>query len=152
MKEKILKILLEADDFVSGQKLCEELQVSRTAVWKAIRRLQEDGYRIEAATNKGYRLTHSSEADVLGQVELERALEPLSWAGHPVIFKAQTGFSPHAYVVAMRINRAKALLRETSLSVEEIGTSVGFSSLAYFSAAFLKRAGISPSSWRVSKI
>lgn len=91
MKEKVLKILLEADDFVSGQKLCEELQVSRTAVWKAIRRLQEDGYRIEAVTNKGYRLTHSSEADVLGQVELERALEPLSWAGHPVIFKAQTG-------------------------------------------------------------
>ena len=49
------------------------------------------------------------------------------------------------------INRAKALLRETSLSVEEIGGAVGFSSLAYFSAAFQKRTGVSPSSFRVSK-
>ena len=67
------------------------------------------------------------------------------------LFKAQTGFSPHAYVLEMRLNRAKALLRETSLSVEDIGTSVGFSSLAYFSAAFQKRLGVSPSSLRVSK-
>lgn len=91
MKEKILKILLEADDFVSGQRLCEELQVSRTAVWKAIRRLQEDGYRIEAVTNRGYKLIRDTENDVLGQIELESALEPLAWAGHPVIFKAETG-------------------------------------------------------------
>ena len=67
------------------------------------------------------------------------------------LFKAQTGFSPHAYVLEMRLNRAKALLRETSLSVEDIGISVGFSSLAYFSAAFQKRLGVSPSSLRVSK-
>ena len=51
----------------------------------------------------------------------------------------------------MRLNRAKVLLRETSLSVEDIGTSVGFSSLAYFSAAFQKRLGVAPSSMRVSK-
>ena len=68
------------------------------------------------------------------------------------LFKAQTGFSPHAYVLEMRLNRAKTLLRETSLSVEEIGISVGFSSLAYFSAAFQKRIGVPPSSFRVSKI
>lgn len=68
------------------------------------------------------------------------------------LFREQTGFSPHAYVVAIRINRAKALLRETALSVEDVGKAVGFSSLAYFSAAFQKRLGISPSSWRVSKI
>ena len=67
------------------------------------------------------------------------------------LFKAQTGFSPHAYVVEMRLNRAKALLHETSLSVEDIALSVGFSSHAYFSAAFQKRLGLSPSSWRVSK-
>ncbi len=67
------------------------------------------------------------------------------------LFKAQTGFSPHAYVVEMRLNRAKAPLHETSLSVEDIALSVGFSSHAYFSAAFQKRLGLSPSSWRVSK-
>ena len=67
------------------------------------------------------------------------------------LFKTQTGFSPHAYVLEMRLNRARVLLRDTSLSVEEIGGAVGFSSLAYFSAAFQKRTGVSPSSFRVSK-
>ena len=37
MKSKILKELKNADDYISGQQLCERLGVSRTAVWKHIR-------------------------------------------------------------------------------------------------------------------
>ena len=37
MKAEILKILKKAEEYVSGQQLCEQLGVSRTAVWKAIR-------------------------------------------------------------------------------------------------------------------
>lgn len=59
MKEKILKMLEQAGNYVSGQKICEDLQVSRTAVWKAINQLKEEGYVIEAVTNKGYRLVSS---------------------------------------------------------------------------------------------
>ena len=36
MKTKILKILRNADGFVSGQAICESLGVSRTAVWKVM--------------------------------------------------------------------------------------------------------------------
>ena len=57
MKEKVLRALRDEDDYVSGQALCEKLGVSRTAVWKAIQSLREDGYVIEAVPNKGYRLT-----------------------------------------------------------------------------------------------
>ena len=46
MKTEILKLLKAAPDYVSGQELCEHLGVSRTAVWKVIRQLQEDGYEI----------------------------------------------------------------------------------------------------------
>lgn len=56
MKEKILKLLRESGTYVSGQKLCEELGVSRTAVWKKIKALQDEGYKITAVTNKGYLL------------------------------------------------------------------------------------------------
>ena len=56
MKTEILKLLKAAPDYVSGQELCEHLGVSRTAVWKVIRQLQEDGYEIEAKRNRGYRL------------------------------------------------------------------------------------------------
>ena len=55
MKAEILKILKKEKDYVSGQELCESLGVSRTAVWKAIRQLEEQGYVIEAVRNKGYR-------------------------------------------------------------------------------------------------
>ena len=56
MKNEILRALRNADAYVSGQELCERLGVSRTAVWKNIRALQEEGYEIEAVTNRGYRL------------------------------------------------------------------------------------------------
>ncbi len=46
---------------MSGQELCELLGVSRTAVWKVIRQLQEDGYEIEAVRNRGYRLRESGD-------------------------------------------------------------------------------------------
>ena len=46
MKTEILTILKEAEGFVSGQNLCSRLNVSRTAVWKVIRQLQEEGYQL----------------------------------------------------------------------------------------------------------
>ena len=41
---------------VSGEEIAKGLGVSRGAVWKAVRALREEGYRIEAANNRGYRL------------------------------------------------------------------------------------------------
>lgn len=90
MREKILKILRNADGYVSGQKLCETLGVSRTAVWKAIGQLREEGYAIEAVTNRGYRLQDPQETDILNQEELEEAFHT-RWAGHPLLYTQQTG-------------------------------------------------------------
>ena len=42
MKEKILKCLREAEDYVSGQELCQMFDVSRTAIWKVMNQLKED--------------------------------------------------------------------------------------------------------------
>jgi len=55
MKDKIL-FLLNDGDFVSGEKLAERLDVSRTAIWKQIKTLKSLGYEIESIKNKGYRL------------------------------------------------------------------------------------------------
>lgn len=59
MKEKILQFLNRQSGFVSGQKICDALGVSRTAVWKCINSLKEEGYEIESVTRKGYRLLQS---------------------------------------------------------------------------------------------
>ena len=50
-------MLRSSGTYVSGQDLCRELGISRTAVWKNIRQLEEDGYEIEASAGKGYRIT-----------------------------------------------------------------------------------------------
>ena len=55
-KDAVLELLREADGFVSGQQMSEKLQLTRAAVWKAIQALREDGYAIESATNRGFRL------------------------------------------------------------------------------------------------
>ncbi|MCR5666658.1 MAG: biotin--[acetyl-CoA-carboxylase] ligase [Eubacterium sp.] len=69
MKTKILAELRRATGYVSGQALCEEFNVSRTAIWKAINTLKKEGYEIEAVQNKGYRLVRVPE--ILSQKELE---------------------------------------------------------------------------------
>lgn len=78
MKEKILKMLTQANDYISGQALCNELNVSRTAIWKYMNQLKEDGYEIEAVTNRGYRL--KNRPDVLYANEIKSKLKTLSWA------------------------------------------------------------------------
>ena len=86
-KTDILSLLREADGFVSGQDLSERLQVSRTAVWKKIRQLEQEGYMIEAVRNRGYRLV-SSPRD-LGAAEVESRLTT-KWAGRPVCWLEST--------------------------------------------------------------
>ena len=56
MKTEILRMLKSTGDYLSGQQLCEMLGVSRTAVWKAVGELKEEGYVIEAVRNRGYPL------------------------------------------------------------------------------------------------
>ena len=64
IKEEILKKLdEEKGNPVSGEELAKQLGVSRNAVWKAVKVLREEGYGIQATTNKGYVL--SSASDVL---------------------------------------------------------------------------------------
>lgn len=68
MKTEILKILRGTDGYVSGQELCDKLGVSRTAVWKVIGSLKEEGYEIDAVSRKGYRLLSSP--DVISESEI----------------------------------------------------------------------------------
>ncbi|MDO4357478.1 MAG: biotin--[acetyl-CoA-carboxylase] ligase [Clostridia bacterium] len=62
VKSRILQELERSDGrAVSGQSLADALGVSRAAVWKGIQALRSEGYAIEAATNRGYRLAMGGE-------------------------------------------------------------------------------------------
>ena len=73
MKTEILQMLREADGYVSGQQISEKFGVSRTAVWKVIRQLQEEGYQVEAVRNKGYHIVDSP--DVITKEELDSQMK-----------------------------------------------------------------------------
>ena len=58
---KILELFRSGEAVVSGAALSRLLGVSRTAVWKHVKALRGNGYRIEAVPAKGYRLLSSPE-------------------------------------------------------------------------------------------
>ena len=69
MKDKVLEILKENKEYISGEKISNILDVSRTAVWKNINSLKEDGYEIDSVSRKGYKLISSP--DLLSYQEIE---------------------------------------------------------------------------------
>ena len=64
-------------------------------------------------------------------------------------FRQSTGSSPHAYVMQRRIRMGRDLLiHQPELSIEQIRLRLGFSSSSHFSAAFRRRAGLTPKAFR----
>lgn len=73
LKEEVLKYLSDnSSEYISGEELAHSLGKSRTAVWKAIKLLQADGYRIDAVTNRGYML--DADNDILNAQEIKKSL------------------------------------------------------------------------------
>ncbi|RVU55140.1 biotin--[acetyl-CoA-carboxylase] ligase [Anaerosphaera multitolerans] len=61
-KDIILKKLEEnRDKYISGEELANELSLSRTAIWKGVNSLKEEGYIIKSSTNKGYKLDEKND-------------------------------------------------------------------------------------------
>lgn len=56
----ISKLSMSGSEYISGAELARQIGVSRSAVWKAVKALENDGYIIESVTAKGYRLAPQS--------------------------------------------------------------------------------------------
>jgi len=64
------------------------------------------------------------------------------------IFKEQVGMTPSKFLADYRMQVAKKLLQDTSLSVKEVATRVGFSDQFHFSKTFKQFTGLSPVQFR----
>lgn len=83
VREKLLNILEQSGgQSLSGQELANKLNVSRTAVWKAMNSLSQEGYEIEADKTTGYRLIKSG--DILS-AEVIRAKLPEKLKSNEII-------------------------------------------------------------------
>jgi len=63
-------------------------------------------------------------------------------------FKQSFGIPPHQYHVQRRIEQAKLLLADRSISITDIGFTLGYSQTSSFSVAFRKNTGWTPSEYR----
>ena len=75
-KENLLTLLdNNKGTYFSGEDIAKKLSVSRTAVWKAVKCLQSEGYHIDAVRNKGYSLSVAT--DILSVQGIEKYLTPV---------------------------------------------------------------------------
>jgi AraC-like DNA-binding protein len=63
-------------------------------------------------------------------------------------FRRSTGFSPHAWLLHMRVEAAKAMLRQRAESLSLIALACGFADQSHFTRVFTRRVGLSPGAWR----
>ncbi|MEY2930357.1 MAG: hypothetical protein RL033_1106 [Pseudomonadota bacterium] len=64
------------------------------------------------------------------------------------LFKRSFGESPYQYVLRRRVERAKALLRDASLSLADIASACGFATQAHLTNVFKLRTGVTPGAYR----
>lgn len=75
------------DDFISGEKLSQALDISRSAVWKHINELKKDGYTIDGVPRLGYRIIQTP--NKISQNTIKWGLET-NWLAHTIIHKETT--------------------------------------------------------------
>ncbi len=64
------------------------------------------------------------------------------------VFHRLTGEPPIQHLITLRMSKAKKMFLETSLSIEEIAESLGYSNVSFFEQQFIQRTGHDPESLR----
>jgi len=106
------------------------------------------GGRISSVVRIAQNRILAQAAEAIDFAELARELG-VSYTTFRRSFKRQTGIAPARFQSAIRINRACDLLAATDLTVSEIANQTGFETVFYFSRAFRKRTGQTPSAYRM---
>lgn len=122
----------------SKMRRSDELELSRVGlIDRRIRRAVE------------FMQTHLDQDLPLKEIAAASYLSPYHFAR---LFKKLTGTSPHAYLASLRAARARSLLAETDLSVNEISSRVGYASPSHFSKAFSQATGLTPRAFRAALV
>ena len=84
------------------------------------------------------------------RVDLRRMSELFFFSQNQIIriVRARTGYTPHEYLIRLRLAKACEFLQYSAMPIGEIGRSVGYDNNSHFSAAFRRLYGISPIEYR----
>ena len=104
------------------------------------------GVRAADATRvKRFIELHAFEQLAIRDIASEAALSPFTLVRQ---FRSATGTSPYAYLLELRLARAKELLRTSDVSIRAVAERVGFRDPAYFSRLFANAVGCPPTVFR----
>ena len=127
IKDNIISILESNKGlFISGEKLANDLNVSRTAIWKAVKSLRNEGYDIYSVSNKGYSL--SKETDMLSSKIIKNNMPKYSDKFNFKIYK--TVESTNIIARYMAVNGAES---GTVVLAEEQTNGYGRNGKSFFS-------------------
>jgi transcriptional regulator GlxA family with amidase domain len=93
----------------------------------------------------GWAREHIDEPLSVDQLAARTLMSPRSFARH---FKQATGTTPHAWLLAQRMQLAEELLETTDLPVDTVARRVGFGTAAALREQFVRRRGVPPSDYR----
>lgn len=140
--------LASSSDHIRDMRINEKLAALLTVLMEQTGHSEEgteSGKRLELSSIKAYLDEHYAEKIVLDDLAERFFINKFYMTK---IFKATYGTTIINYLISKRITRAKQLLRFTDLTMDEISVEVGMDSANYFSRAFHKVEGISPSEYR----
>jgi transcriptional regulator GlxA family with amidase domain len=103
---------------------------------KLLRRLLRAKDRMDAASHEAWPVERLAEVSGVSHAHFARS------------FKVAFGVPPHRYLLTRRLERAKALLRDTDAPIIEIAFQTGWNSLGTFGRTFRDVLGMSPSELR----
>ena len=145
-KEKLMKNLKENCDAASNaEELFQKLEQFEEAQILEILKVREADSARPVRKAKCYIKNHYGEQITLEEVSAEVGL---STAYFSVLFKKETEVGFAKYLMNVRMEQAKTLLRETNLPVAGICKKVGYNDLKHFTHTFEKLAGVKPAVYR----
>ena len=105
---------------------------------------------IDASAAIGYKVLHYLDEHFCEDLSVGMVADKLYLSKHYIAhaFHDLTGYSIIDYTIMLRINRAKAMLMESSLNISEIAVSCGYTDFTYFTKLFKKNTGKTPSRFR----
>ena len=106
-------------------------------------RVQRGNYAVECA--KAYITRHLSEPLRLEEIAGEIMLSP-SYLSN--LFRKETGETISEYILRLRMEKAKRLLRTTNMNLSEIAANIGYADAKHFSKVFRKTTGAKPQEYR----
>ena len=100
-KQRLLELFeMHKGEYLSGQTIAEDLGISRTAIWKQIHALKEEGYDIESVKKKGYRLKFNS--DILSHAKVKQFLTPDLSIDQVYLYKTIDSTNQAVYLESMK--------------------------------------------------